>query len=498
MSEPEKIIKSWEELIKEYIDGLGDEDKNTAYLDEIIANFYFQKICNPRNEIENKSKGLKKELEKVKKIPRTAKNKTKLQNIYQQFVKNEWITNEQAFFDFLIKKQNFYNIWINRATFSDEGILPATHVAKITHSSNSATSILDDSQSNKHGYLTTSSMRNKIIDGAYPDAKFSKIVKFFMLTFEGKILGNEILSGKTEILKSFSESEQELFYWLATFKKIIRPKPKADRLIKQTYFPVKESYHLNIVLSSSALQHEFFLKNLEKSVRNKKEKTLSKLRKRKFSSEYFHDIYGLARILPTQSQPQNVSVLNGSRGGLTRLVSNQPPTWQAQTKPPIYKKSLFSDIHNSTISTEIDYLRDFLVRFKKLDISIKDPKRKQHLDRWINNIIDEVLFYVGTIQNLPSGWTKNESIKLKKSHQYLLDPYRLDDDFQSDRRTKDWQTICCTDFAQWLNYRLRGKDQIFTPQTEHTRLWKKMLEQPLREYMEPIEENIKQTMRETV
>ena len=79
-------------------------------------------------------------------------------------------------------------------------------------------------------------------------------------------------------------------------------------------------------------------------------------------------------------------------------------------------------MHNSAISTEIDYLRDFLIRFKQLDISIKDPKRKRHLDRWVNNIIDEFLFYTGTIQNLPPGWTKNEQIKLKKSHQYLLDP----------------------------------------------------------------------------
>lgn len=496
MSELEKQLTTWEEVIKDYIDGLGDENKSAAYLDEVIANFYFQKICNSQNITENESKELKKELDKIKKIPRTAKNKIKLHDIYMQFVKNGWIIDDQYFFEFLNKKQSFYNIWINRASFSDEGILPATHVAKLTHSSNSATSILDNSVSDKHGYLTTSSVRNKIIDGTYPDAKYSKMVKFFMLTFKGEILGNELLSGKTEMLKAFSENEQELLYWVNTFKNIMSPKLKADRLIKQNYFPVTDGYHLNIILNSSSLQHKFFLTNLEKSVRRSNEKALGKLKKRKFSSEYFHDISELARILPTQSQPQNVSVLNGSRGGLTRLVSTQPPVWQSQIKPPIYKKSLFSDIHNSTITTEIDYLRDFLIRFKKLDISIKNPKRKQHLDRWVNNIIDECLFYMGTIQNLPSGWTKNDQSKLKKSHQYLLDPYRLDEDFQTERQNRDWQSSICTDFAQWLNYRLRDKE--FTPQAEHTRLLKKMLEQPLREYMEPVEEKIKQMMKEAV
>jgi len=99
---------------------------------------------------------------------------------------------------------------------------------------------------------------------------------------------------------------------------------------------------------------------------------------------------------------------------------------------------------------------------------------------------------------LPSGWSRNEGVKLKKSHQYLLDPYRLDDDFQSERQNKDWQVSICNDFAQWLNFRLRGKDRQFTPQTEHTRLWKKMLEDPLREYMEPVEENINQVKKEVV
>jgi len=212
------------------------------------------------------------------------------------------------------------------------------------------------------------------------------------------------------------------------------------------------------------------------------------------SSKYIHR----SQLGVTASNHSNASQLNAKRGGKLHLFSTRPPTWQSQIKPPVYQKSLFSDLHNSTIKIEIDFLRDFLIRFKQLDLSIKDPKRKYHLDRWVNNIIDEFLFYVGTIQNLPSGWTSSEGIQLKNTHQHLLDPYRLDDEFQSERQNNDWQAIICTDFAQWLNHRLRGKDNQFTPQTEHTRLWKKMLEQPLREYMEPVEENIKQIMKEVV
>ncbi|HHL31773.1 MAG TPA: hypothetical protein ENJ41_04245, partial [Oceanospirillales bacterium] len=83
------------------------------------------------------------------------------------------------------------------------------------------------------------------------------------------------------------------------------------------------------------------------------------------------------------------------------------------------------------------------------------------------------------------------NIRLKKAHQYMLDPYRNDDAFQADRQNKDWQKEIRDDFAGWLNRQLRGKDKQFTPQTEHTKQWKKLLEQPLREHIEQIEQERK-------
>jgi len=116
----------------------------------------------------------------------------------------------------------------------------------------------------------------------------------------------------------------------------------------------------------------------------------------------------------------------------------------------------------------------------------------------VNTIIDEFIFYAGTIQNLPSGWSAMEDIKLKQEHQYFLDPYRSDEEFQAARQCCHWQAVVCADFAQWLNRQLRGKDKQFTPQKEHTRLWKQLLETPLREFMEPIELEVKQSMRKSV
>jgi len=110
------------------------------------------------------------------------------------------------------------------------------------------------------------------------------------------------------------------------------------------------------------------------------------------------------------------------------------------------------------------------------------------INSWVDNIIDEFLFYTSTIQNLPTGWTAKKEIKLKLEHQYLLDPYREDEQFQAKRKADNWQSVVCDDFSAWLNRLLIGRDKKFTPQKNlHSRMWSKFLEQPLREYSETIE-----------
>jgi CRISPR-associated protein Csy1 len=49
---------------------------------------------------------------------------------------------------------------------------------------------------------------------------------------------------------------------------------------------------------------------------------------------------------------------------------------------------------------------------------------------------------------------------------------------------------------KWLNGRLRGKDKKFTPQREHTRMWKSIMEKELREHTQIIDADIKFQNRE--
>jgi CRISPR-associated protein Csy1 len=116
----------------------------------------------------------------------------------------------------------------------------------------------------------------------------------------------------------------------------------------------------------------------------------------------------------------------------------------------------------------------------------------------MGEIIDEVLGYAANIQNINPGWSNTNDIKLKLEHQYFLDPYRDNDAFQMARKASDWHAVICKDFAQWLNRLLIGKEKQFTPQREHRRLWMAFMDQPLRDYNQTIESDIKNQTREIV
>ena len=484
-------IDTWRTLIETYIDSLDDKNKCDEYLSELVSIFCFEKSMQAKTDNDTEQKELTNDLKKLEKIKITSKNCRQLKDYYCLFAKRGWIKNNDMELNKIELKQCFYNIWICRAIALGNAVHPATHIAKLTHSSSSGSSIFDRSDEKNHKYITTSSLKNKHIDGAYPNATLSKIVKFFMLNNKDSMLSEEINNGNKEPLVKFSEDENELVTWMETLKSNLNPTPKSDFLSKQIYYPVENNYHLLAVIKSSSIAQSIFIKNFEKTTRKNIEKIDSYRVNQRYIEQTYKKLISIAKVSTTFSKPQNASVLNGARGGKLHLFSCEPPTWQKQLKPPIYYESHFYVITlDKNTQTTLDYLRDFLMRYQFIDLSIKDPERRKWIDKWLNEIIDEVLAYAAEIQNLEAGWTEVENIKLKTAHQYFLDPYRDDKTFQSARKANNWQAVVCQDFAHWLNYKLIGKDKKFTPHPFHTRIWIELLEQLLREHNTMIEANM--------
>jgi len=383
--------------------------------------------------------------------------------------------------------------WISKAAANASSVSFATHVIKLTHSKIDSSSLYDQVDSVRSDTLTTSSLREKNIDGAVSGNQFAPIFQFLELELNGRKLASEFTVESPKVLEPFANNDEELNVWNSGFKKALSNNQLSTHVLaKQIYFPVDDfndvSYHLLCNIKSSSLAHTVF-----ESVFDKNQKEIIVLRnKAKYSSVATTSFPQKARISVTASNHSNASQLNGKRGGKLHLFSTQPPTWKAQLKSPLYKKSMFDEsFFYKNMKDDIDYLRDFLLRFERIDLSIKDPVRRKWIDSWVANIIDELLFYMGSIQSLPSGWSIADDTRLKPAHQYLLDPYRQDDAFQAARNASDWKSVVREDFAHWLNRRLIGKDKQFTPQAEHRRMWSSLLEQPLREHSEMLDMELK-------
>jgi CRISPR-associated protein Csy1 len=384
-----------------------------------------------------------------------------------------------------ITKKYTYDIWFSENSKKAKSVSFATHVVKLTHSKIDSPSFYDSISAKKDNQLTTSSLKNKSIDGAVAGNQFAPIFQFLELELNGKKLASEFADENNNILQDFVKNDNDLKKWNNGFKQSLSTKKiSAHPLLKQIYFPVSnKNYHLLCNVKSSSMAHVIF-----ENLLGKNEKLAKKMkRENKYSDVVTNSFYEQAKISTTKSNHSNASQLNGKRGGKINLFSTQPPTWKSQLKPPISKKSAFDNYPYQTNTKEnIKYLVNYLLRFENIGLSIKNPEKRKQIEKWASCIIDDFLYFVSTINALPSSWSAEKNVKLKIEHQYLLDPYREDEKFQANKKDTDWQVVIVADFSNWLNSQLKNKDKKFTRQKEYSEIWKKLMEQELREYAQII------------
>lgn len=495
-------FETWEEVIVDFLQRKADTEEE-KYLKEVIKNVseHYKK----QNYFDNA------EIETFFDAKKNSKDSSQLSLEFQQLkfkrmydfdVKPNDLNQtelEEAYSRRCIEIAEKYDshAWISKASNDAASVSFATHVIKLTHSKIDSSSIYDQIHSQKPGVLATSDLKEKIIDGAVAGNQFAPIFQFLELELKGDKLATIFADETNTILQQFTDNSDELELWNKGFKRALaNNKLGSHFLAKQIYFPIlqdnlqsAQTYHLLCHVKSSSLAHAIW-----QSLNENNQKTIRKKRdKKEYSISQTGSFPHKACIQVTASNHSNASQLNGKRGGRLHLFNSQPPSWKSQMKPPVSQISFFQGgVNYYQIKETVDYLRDFLLRFQRIDLSIKDPKRKKWIDSWTSQIIDKVMVYAASIQNLPAGWSRSENIRLKREHQCFLDPYRDDEKFQMLREATDWQTVICADFAGWLNGKLKGRDKQFTPQPEHTRMWKELMKKELREHEQVIDWDIKE------
>lgn len=387
-----------------------------------------------------------------------------------------------------IEKRGIENIYINYVVSICNSLTPATHISKLTHSSNGGSSIIGEKyQTANHKYVSSTSVKTTI-DGTYDSAALSNYTKFLLLENQGKVLFDEILKDNSKILDNFSIDSEESQQWYSLLRERYLSKPKSDALTKQLYFPIGNGeYHLLQVLKSSSLLQAVHFSYFDKEERKPYDIAKNQRKKGKYDATNTVDFPNLAKIKTVQSQPQNVSVLNGSRGGgRIPLFSCQPPTWKSSLQPPKGLSMFYGEFNfYQQVNTIIDIISAYLVGYSTANLSQKHPDKYKKLSSLVNQLVDILCDYAVRIQALQPNWS--EGSKLKLIHQYWLDPYRECEEFQLGRKASDYKTIIVSDFANWLNQRINKKESVLNLGEEQYRLWVKMAEENFRTFNELID-----------
>jgi CRISPR-associated protein Csy1 len=371
--------------------------------------------------------------------------------------------------------------WLADAALRAKQIQMVTHALKFIHTDARGSSVYcpggqTQAAVMKNGeLLSTASLASPVID-VVGNAAALDVAALLQLEHGGKTLIQYIEQGDSSPLKPFAKDEIQLAEWMEAFKQALEGNElSSHKLAKQLYFPIANGqYHLLAPLYASSLAHA--LNSRIAATRYPDE--IKQVRKAKKEGRF----HGMPVVdFPNTSvrtyggtKPQNVSQLNSSQGGKSFLLSCTPPNWEAQEKPPLGVKSVFSrNCFGLRVRKEVWSLREYLL--KKVDNDGTKPIRDQRAER-VDQVLDQLVQYAAELQNLSGhvGWSALPDCKLSRAEQLWLDPDRaeLDEVFAAERDKDDWQADIADQFARWFNRGLKH-EKLTMGDAEYAE-WKKL------------------------
>lgn len=366
--------------------------------------------------------------------------------------------------------------WLDKVADNIEKVfLNVSHVAKLTHSSSQAISLRDNSHSDKNLHLiTTQTVGSRFLDSGYSDAKVSPIAEFLSLPVANtnKQLG-EFLAEDESYLAKVTDDKAKREYWTSQIKQAYQSQQiRSHTLAKQIYIPIgNDDYHLVSPMYSSSLAHEIAV---AVKASNNKENPAKLARKQNSWSDEIYIFYpSVATLGVTKSNHQNVSSLNGQRGGLLFLFPSLPPKWTANPNPPTHIRQILSRSYQGQLFTQVKYLLDM---FKQNELFINHD-RKLLLKTFIEDIVylvcDEIML---VRKSQPAGWSQNHQMPSYLA--MLLDAQSLQTQGFSQPQISAYLDELKSEIVQWIS--LNIGDDIRTKSLET--LWLKIMTPILQEF----------------
>lgn len=362
-----------------------------------------------------------------------------------------------------MRSWNKYEQWIDWALTFGDGSYLATHIAKLTHSSNKGSSIdlryFESCSKYSDFYLCTDARSS--LDTAYPDNKYSSISQLYNTQVDGQFIGDLLRGDGGDFLSDLTGDQELLSLWASSFSKKIKDEKKQSYFLsKQVYFPVGENqYHLLMPLTSSSLVHALHLVH-KKRWEEPLESAFELQGKKMYSPTTVTRYPSKAYLHVTGSNHSNASSLNGKRGGRIPLMSTLPPQWTSRVPSYIDKSSIFTKALTFELKEEVTELTNYLLLLKNKVLSVSEPKRNAAVLSKLRAINSQLFNYLESINEAENddGWTTTSKLPIEQ--QLLFEPWRGDETAQTCKKNNDWMVMLSREFGRWLNQQLNKNKKL--------------------------------------
>ncbi len=359
-------------------------------------------------------------------------------------------TEKQKILDDL-EKQFSVEFWLPDAAKRAAWLTMVSHPGKFSHPDAKTSSIISENKKANDGYLRSGNVEYEL--DVLGSAAALDVYEFLSLkTNDQETILSHLERDSDEIKLAFyipTTNYEDLKKGFLSIKQSTSSN-KTDRLVKQVYFPIKnslenskeDSYHLLSILTPSGLITEVKERIYKMRSSEETRKAKNDRKNNKNNEEGFDDIFDLTVIGYGGSKPLNISSLNSKNRGHSYLLPSLPPQIEKRNirfpNYDFFKNSLW--IKN--FQDDFEYLQKIILA-KRNNVKIRASR-----EELIESIIIRVLGIASKIRSFGKiGWSNEENYKnLPASQKIWLD------DFYSETRSKteDWIDEISGDFARWI------------------------------------------------
>ena len=285
------------------------------------------------------------------------------------------------------------------------------------------------------------------------------VYKFLKLSLEGDTLLELCLCNDADLAAALNEDPTTARRWMAAFGSLadVRGNPTSHTQAKQVFWLLEgedphdsASFHLLAPLFPTSLVHRVYQQVQADRFSDQAKAAREARKKGEFSDRPVRDYPQMAVQKLGGTKPQNISQLNSERRGDNFLFASLPPLWKTfDARAVLNAKSLFKAwAQRREVWREAQTLRKFLASGPPANALTRERVTK-HVD----NLIDDLLCWRASLQNLEPGWSMQEGCQLPSYQALWMDPPEDTDTNALSQESAAEQVA--EDFARWLNEQLR-------------------------------------------